>query len=324
MRIAVPMTVLATALACSFATAPAHARARVFVASYGNDANPCTFGSPCKTFQQAVNVVDEGGEVTAIDSAGFGPIAIGKSVTITSPPGVEAGVVPTSGNSAITIEAGGNGALGQPASVIQLRGLTLDGTSGGTNGIVLSSGHTRVEIIDCLIHKFSNDGILLQPNNGFIQFGPDTAIISNTIVTDNGTGIELNPGDPFGLRGTIDHVSTSGNSSSGIIVDGASTTNFVDFTVSNSVSESNSGDGITVAGASNVKVELRDSTLSNNGFNGITVSKAIASLYANSIVLNNNSGFAIANSGTINSFGNNAIESNHSSNTGTLTPATTQ
>jgi len=41
----------------------------VFVASYGNDANPCTFGSPCKTFQQAVNVVDAGGEVTAIDSA---------------------------------------------------------------------------------------------------------------------------------------------------------------------------------------------------------------------------------------------------------------
>src|SRR5215472_14476239 len=41
--------------------------------SYGDDANPCTFGSPCKTFQQAVNVVAAGGEVTAI-SAGFPPI----------------------------------------------------------------------------------------------------------------------------------------------------------------------------------------------------------------------------------------------------------
>jgi len=45
MRTAIPLTVLAAALACSLASAPAHARARVFVASYGNDANPCTFAS---------------------------------------------------------------------------------------------------------------------------------------------------------------------------------------------------------------------------------------------------------------------------------------
>ena len=45
MRTAIPLTVLGAALACSLASAPAHARARVFVASYGNDANPCTFAS---------------------------------------------------------------------------------------------------------------------------------------------------------------------------------------------------------------------------------------------------------------------------------------
>src|SRR5215469_3262444 len=105
MRIVVPMTVLATALACSFATAPAYARARVFVASYGDDANPCTFGSPCKTFQHAHDVVDAGGEVTAIDSAGFGPINITKAVTITSPSGVEAGIVPVPNTDAIDVNA---------------------------------------------------------------------------------------------------------------------------------------------------------------------------------------------------------------------------
>jgi hypothetical protein len=87
MRTAIPLTVLAAALTCSLGTAPAHARARTFVASYGNDANPCTFGSPCKTFQQAVNVVDPRGEVTAIDSAGFGPINVTKAITITSTDG---------------------------------------------------------------------------------------------------------------------------------------------------------------------------------------------------------------------------------------------
>ena len=92
-------------------------RARVFVASYGNDSNPCTFGSPCRNFQQAVNVVDPGGEVTAIDSAGFGPINITKAVTITSPAGVEAGIAaPASSSAAIGINAG-------TSDIINLSGL---------------------------------------------------------------------------------------------------------------------------------------------------------------------------------------------------------
>jgi len=44
MRTQLPFALLATALACSLATAPANARARVIVASYGSDSNPCTFG----------------------------------------------------------------------------------------------------------------------------------------------------------------------------------------------------------------------------------------------------------------------------------------
>ena len=322
MRAQLPFAMLAVAFACTQFTSATHAAARdrVFVASYGSDSNPCTFGSPCRTFQQAIDTVAFGGEVTAIDSAGYGPVVILFSVTITSPPGVEAGVVPTSGSSAIVIATGGGG-----PGVVQLRGLTLDGKDGGTNGIVFDGTATRVEIIDCLIHNFSGNGILLNPSLVGVV-GPDTVIISNTVVTDNGgPGIELNPQqtDPS-LRGAFDHVITSGNSSSGIIIDATNYVGPVDIAISNSVSDGNSGDGITIAGVGNVKVEMRESTLSNNGFNGITVSKAIAGLYANSIVLNNNSGFAIANSGTINSFGNNAIESNHSSNTGTLTPVTTQ
>jgi len=150
MRTIIPMTMLATALACSLGTAPAQARARVFVASYGDDANPCTFGSPCKTFQQAVNAVDPGGEVTAIDSAGFGPITITKAVTITSPDGVEAGIVPpTTGGNAITIAAGSTDA-------VVLRGLTLNGSAVvgfATNGIVFNSG-ASLTVVNCLAQNF--------------------------------------------------------------------------------------------------------------------------------------------------------------------------
>jgi len=152
MRTAIPPTVLAAALAGSLASAPAHARAGVFVASYGNDANPCTFGSPCNTFQQAVNVVDAGGEVTAIDSAGFGPISITKAVAITSPNGV-AGIVPVSGGIGITINAG-------PNDAVHVQGLNIDG-GGGTN-IAFLSGNSLV-IDNCVVRDFQSSGIGLAP-----------------------------------------------------------------------------------------------------------------------------------------------------------------
>src|SRR6516162_5746784 len=112
-----PLALIATTLSCGLFTMPAQAqRARVFVASYGNDSNPCSFGSPCRTFQQAVGVVLTGGEVTAIDSAGFGPFTVAKSITVTSPPGIEAGIAVDPGQNAITILAG----------VVTLRGLILN------------------------------------------------------------------------------------------------------------------------------------------------------------------------------------------------------
>src|SRR6516165_9863844 len=150
MRARIPFALLAATLASSLFSVSAHARARVFVASYGNDANPCTFGSPCKTFQQAVNVVDPGGEVTAIDSAGFGPISITKAVTITSPDGVEAGIVPVAGGNAITIHAGSTDA-------IVLHGLTLNGSGVGANGIVFNSG-ASLSIADCAVRNMTGNG----------------------------------------------------------------------------------------------------------------------------------------------------------------------
>jgi hypothetical protein len=183
MRTQLPFAVLAAAFACSLATTPANARARVFVASYGNDENPCTFGSPCKTFQQAVNVVDAGGEVTAIDSAGFGPITIGKSVTITSPPGVEAGIVPTMpGSAAIFIFNTAS------TDTIVLRGLTLQG-SGSGQGILVESGG-NVEIVDCAVRGFMENGITISND----QSAQMSVVILNTLVADTTIGIAIGAG----------------------------------------------------------------------------------------------------------------------------------
>jgi len=90
MRTAIPLTMLATALACSLAATAAQARARVFVASYGSDSNPCTFLSPCRNFQQAATFLfvligatphtDWLAGITQRDTKGF--IATGRDVDL--------------------------------------------------------------------------------------------------------------------------------------------------------------------------------------------------------------------------------------------------
>jgi hypothetical protein len=170
---------LAATLASSLFSVSAHARARVFVASYGNDANPCTFLSPCKTFQQAVNVVDAGGEVTAIDSAGFGPLNINKAVTITSPPGIEASIAAAAGGSAVAVAAGAT-------DVVTLRGLTLNGGGSGGYGITFTAG-AKLAVIDCVISNYTQYRILVKNSSATNML----VLVTNTVVTETVGGIEL-------------------------------------------------------------------------------------------------------------------------------------
>ena len=235
MRTAIPLTVmLASALACSLGTAPASARARVFVASYGNDENPCTFGSPCKTFQQAVNVVDAGGEVTAIDSAGFGPISISKSVTITSPPGVEAGIVPTPGGIAIIIQNAG------PTDTIVLRGLTIQGGGTGVDGIIVSSG-ANIEIVDCAIRGFVQSGIIIDGQSAQMSLA-----IVNTVVADTKVGIDIEA-NSGSVRVAMDGVRVNNNDYAGIIL-GAENVFNLEASIANSRIDNAGMNGLYISG----------------------------------------------------------------------------
>src|SRR6516225_6383511 len=144
------LALLVAALASGVAM-PAHAqRARVFVASYGNDSNPCSFLSPCRTFQIAHDNAAAKGEITAIDSAGFGSLTITKAITITTPAGIEASIATSSAQTAITINAGST-------DVVSLRGLTLNGGGIGQNGIVFNSG-SALNVSDCNISNFVGQG----------------------------------------------------------------------------------------------------------------------------------------------------------------------
>jgi hypothetical protein len=315
MRTAIPLIVLATGLGCSFATAPAHARARVFVASYGNDANPCTFGSPCKTFQQAVNVVDAGGEVTAIDSAGFGPISINKSVTITSPPGVEAGIVPTAGGDAVDV-------LVLSAGAVVLRGLTLNGAGIGSSGIVFD-GLASLTVIDCVVQNFVLDGI------GFYPAAASSLSISNTMAVNNGrNGIFVLPSGSGLVETVFNRVQASSNADSGIVLDGASSTGTLKGTIYESVAAENGGNGaglgffaFTATGKAPTTLMVFHSVSANNS-QGLGAQGPGATLrLANSMITGNSAFSWGANSGgVLQSYSDNYIDGNGD---GDPTPPTT-
>jgi hypothetical protein len=64
------------ALAILLCASPLFAAQRTFVASYGLDTNPCTHDQPCRAFTAALAVTSAGGEVVALDSAGYGTATI--------------------------------------------------------------------------------------------------------------------------------------------------------------------------------------------------------------------------------------------------------
>jgi hypothetical protein len=161
----------ALALAVTLPAVSAQAQApRTFVSAAGNDSNPCTFAAPCRHFQNAVNVTSDGGEVDALDPAGYGPIVIHQAITIEG-----------QGWSYIAPPTGGNGIAinARSDSNVTIHGVLLNGAgiTGQTNGILFQSGGS-LTVTDCVIRNFSGsgngtagDGILIQPTSGAINFG---------------------------------------------------------------------------------------------------------------------------------------------------------
>jgi hypothetical protein len=261
----IPFALLATALACSVFAAPAHAlRARVFVSKAGADVGACSFSAPCQSLGYALSGVEPGGEITILDSGGYNPITITQGVTITVPPGVEAGIAVGAGTDGITINGG-------PNDIVSLRGLTLDGATVGRNGIVFNAG-ARLEIIDSMVQNFATTGIAFQPTT------PSTLLISNTRVLDNpnSAGIYLLP-QVTPVQATIDHVTVE-NNNYGIYVDASNVTsccNSVWTSITNSMIASNLTAGIGNKGKTSSVlsiVAVKDTTVRNINAHGLEAS----------------------------------------------------
>src|SRR5262245_19626444 len=144
---------LATALACLLHGSPARAQpSRVFVAAQGLDSNPCTFAQPCRTFQRAHDVVTSGGEIDVLDPAGYGAIAITKSISIQGHG--FAGISSSSHDAAIQINA-------TATDVVSLNGLLMDGGGVGWSGIDLIKAMSLV-VDNCVVRNFALGGLSAQ------------------------------------------------------------------------------------------------------------------------------------------------------------------
>jgi parallel beta helix pectate lyase-like protein len=126
---------------------------RTFVASTGNDANQCSIAAPCRGFARAITQTSPAGEVIVLDSAGYGPVTITKSVSIIAPPGVYAGITVFSGDG-ITVDGAGIDVF--------LRGLSING-QGGYYGIVFQQG-TALTVENCEIADMGGDGVSVDAN----------------------------------------------------------------------------------------------------------------------------------------------------------------
>jgi hypothetical protein len=71
--------VVIAGLALAAGLNPAQAQSnRIFVSGHGDDSNPCTVISPCRSFGYAITQTNAGGEITTLDVAGYGRVTITK------------------------------------------------------------------------------------------------------------------------------------------------------------------------------------------------------------------------------------------------------
>jgi hypothetical protein len=153
------------ALVCAafiFGAATLNAQAtRTWVSGVGADANPCSRTAPCKTFAGAISKTAEGGEIDALDPAGYGTLTITKSITIDGGTGSGWASVLNSSTTGFIVNATTNAST----AVVILRNITINGASkcvtagcAGLKGIRWIAGNA-LHVENCVIENQATVGM---------------------------------------------------------------------------------------------------------------------------------------------------------------------
>jgi hypothetical protein len=155
---------------------------RTFVASTGSDSNTtttCGLAAPCRTFNGAYGVTTAGGEIVALDAAGYGQLTITHALTIVGEH-IAFATAPASG-SAIAVTAGAS-------DTVLLRNIEVNGAgAANSTGITVNSGHL---ILQHSVLTQLTTGLLVNSTKADLL---DTDILANTTgISTAGPGIDQN------------------------------------------------------------------------------------------------------------------------------------
>jgi hypothetical protein len=277
---------------------PGAAQTRVFVSGQGSDSNPCSLAAPCRSFQQAHNAVVAGGEIVALDAAGYGPITISKAVTITAI-GIEASIT-TNGTTTtgVVVNAGAG-------DTVTIRGITLFSGAITGDGIDINSGKS-VTIRDCTISGFPGSGIAVEPSASL-----HLALRGVTVYGSGASGLVVFPSGPGAVTASVIGSVFSGNDD-GVVINGTASTGTLKATLS-VLSDANLSNGISViaSGVAPVTVMITGSQAVNNAF-GVSGNGANARLFVDRTQVSGNSGVGwhALGGASVSSYTNNGVNGN--------------
>lgn len=281
--------------------------ARTFVSSTGSDANDCSRPSPCRNFQRGHDAVIAGGEVVALDSAGYGAVNITKSVTITGEGVHAAATSPSGGGNAVTV----NGA-GISVTLRNIHAQSHPASVGGSG--VFARNFAVLHIEGCTV-RANSTGLFFSPLAADGTPARKLFIKDSIFRNNGGSGIFLaNSADTGSLSATIERTRMENNTS------GGGEFRFSKVTLQDCLASSNAFTGILAQEGSEVNVESCVS--SYNGNHGMATFDGGIIRVSHSTATNNTQfGFRNDGTGTFESRENNTVRGNGIGNTsGTITP----
>ena len=245
-------------LAASIACAPAHAIFRAYLASDGNDANPCTLQLPCRLLPAAMTAVDDGGEIWMLDSANYntGPVSVTKSVSILAVPGVVGSVVTTGGGSNSGL------AMGTPGVKVSLRNLVFVQLGSGEWGIN-NTAAAELTIQDC---EFANLGGIISGGALNMNAPAGKVTIRDTTVRNSNSGMLIGNGS----KATLERVRVINNTNTGVGVINSRVA------INDSVISGNQTGMVLVASSGSAYGTLANSKVSNNAY-GLNLQNGVGS-----------------------------------------------
>jgi hypothetical protein len=309
----------AALVAALLACAPAQALIfRAYLASDGNDANPCTLPAPCRLLPAALNAVASGGEIWMLDSANYntGTVTIGKSVSIEAVPGALGSIV-MNGAHAVQVSAAG--------LVVSLRNVSIVpvvGVPGFGYGVSMT-GNSDLILDRVLIANFPDDAVRV--SSGRLK-------VIDSVVRDslNGWAFNIQSEGQAAISGTR----MLNNGDGGVLAYGTGSSKTVVVTVSDCVI-SNRGFGHGATASTTAQGAVARLSLQRVRIDGMTIGAraetdgpdtgtAVTSV-SGSMIVNNAYAFTQSQAGsTLYSMLDNHVIGNTNASTGTVTPLAAQ